>query len=77
MRSAYVIEVGDEQVGLVIREEGERQFQFHAATKAYNALEGQLFADPLKAERVAIAHAAALRNRRKSQVHQNFGGFYE
>lgn len=77
MRSAYVIEVGDEQVGLVIREDGERHFQFHAATQAYNALEGRLFADPLKAERVAIAHAADLKNRRRTVAQHNIGGHYE
>jgi hypothetical protein len=63
MSRSYVIEVGDDQAGLVIREEGERDFLFHAALDAYNALEGRRFANPLLAERAAIAHAAARRHR--------------
>lgn len=64
MRTAYVIEVGEEQVGLVIREDGESDFQFHAAADAYLPLEGRHFANPYMAEREAIAHAIALRKRR-------------
>ncbi|MGL4396071.1 MAG: hypothetical protein ACRCS9_05980 [Hyphomicrobium sp.] len=61
MTSAYVIEVGSDQAGLIIREEGEHAYQFHAAHRGYQALEGQLFANPLLAERAAIAHAAGAR----------------
>lgn len=64
MSKSYVIEVGDDQVGLIIREDGERDYQFHAALPDFNALEGRRFADPLLAEHAAIAHAASRRSRR-------------
>jgi hypothetical protein len=54
---SYVIEVGDDQVGVIIKEAGESEFQFHAALLAYQALEGRRFANPLLAERAAIAHS--------------------
>jgi hypothetical protein len=63
MTRSYVIEVGNDQAGLVIREEGERDFLFHAALTAYNALEGRRFANPLLAERAAIAHVGDRRRR--------------
>ncbi len=31
MSKSYVIEVGDDQAGVIIREEGEREYHFHAA----------------------------------------------
>jgi hypothetical protein len=68
MTQSYVIEVGDDQAGLVIREDGERDYQFHAAHRRYQALEGRLFANPLLAERAAIAHAAG---RRPANRHQD------
>lgn len=58
---SYVIEVGDDQVGVVIREAGERDFQFHAALLAYQAMEGRRFANPLLAEQAAIAHSVGRR----------------
>ncbi len=57
MSKSYVIEVGDDQAGLIIREEGEREYLFHAALNEYSALEGRRFANPLLAERAAIAHS--------------------
>lgn len=66
MSKRYVIEVGDEQVGLIVREEGEHEYQFHAARSDYQALEGRRFADPHLAERAAIAHAASRRARRRA-----------
>ncbi|MEQ1671124.1 MAG: hypothetical protein ABL893_09730, partial [Hyphomicrobium sp.] len=62
MTQSYVIEVGEDQAGLVIRELGERDFQFHAANSRYKALEGRLFANPLLAERAAIAHISRRRS---------------
>lgn len=62
MTQSYVIEVGEDQAGLVIREQGERDFQFHAAHARYQALEGRLFANPLLAERAAIAHITGRRS---------------
>jgi len=66
MSKSYVIEVGDDQAGVIIREEGESQYRFHAALERYSALEGRHFANALLAERAAIAHAAS-RRRRKSE----------
>ncbi|WP_045834940.1 hypothetical protein [Hyphomicrobium sp. 99] len=66
MSKSYVIEVGDDQAGLIIREEGEREYLFHAALNEYSALEGRRFANPLLAERAAIAHLASRRRRRIS-----------
>ena len=66
MSKSYVIEVGDDQAGLIIREEGEREYLFHAALNEYSALEGRRFANPLLAERAAIAHSASRRRRRIS-----------
>jgi len=64
MSKSYVIEVGDDQAGLIVREEGEREYLFHAALEEYNALEGRRFANALLAERAAIAHAVSRRRRR-------------
>lgn len=61
MSKSYVIEVGDDQAGLVIREDGEREYLFHSALAAYDALDGRRFANPFLAERAAIAHASARR----------------
>lgn len=73
MSTSYVIEVGDDQAGLVVREEGEREFRFHAALDLYNDLEGRLFANAFQAERAAIAHARSRRQRRQSQQYSTFG----
>ena len=62
-KAAFVIEVGDDQVGVIIREEGEREYRFHAALERYSALEGRRFANALLAERAAIAHAVSRRRR--------------
>jgi hypothetical protein len=66
MTKSYVIEVGDDQAGLVIREDGERDFLFHAALDQYSALEGRRFANAFLAERAAVAHASSRRRRRSS-----------
>ncbi len=58
MSCAYVIEVGDDQVGLVLRDAGDREFQFHAAHAAYQSLDGQRFASAAHAEKAARAHQA-------------------
>lgn len=64
MSKSYVIEVGDDQVGVIIREDGERDYRFHSALDSYNALEGRTFANALLAERAAIAHFASRKRRR-------------
>lgn len=65
MSKSYVIEVGDDQAGIIIREDGERDYLFHAALDQYHALEGRRFANALLAERAAIAHAVSRKNRRR------------
>jgi hypothetical protein len=68
MSKSYVIEVGDDQAGVIIREEGEREYRFHAAWERYSALEGRRFANPLLAERAAIAHAVSRRRRQSAAL---------
>jgi hypothetical protein len=66
MSKSYVIEVGDDQAGVIIREDGEHEFRFHSALDKYNALEGRRFANAFLAERAAIAHAASRKNRSRA-----------
>ena len=71
MSCSYVIEVGDDQVGLVVRDAGDREFQFHAAHAAYQPLDGQRFASAAHAENAAPAHQAhvlARPNRRRVEL---------
>jgi hypothetical protein len=70
MSKSYVIEVGDDQAGLIIREEGERDYLFHAALDEYSALEGRRFANALLAERAAVAYAVSRRRRRAVVAHR-------
>jgi len=50
---AYVIEIGEDQIGLVSRRPDERDFTFIAASSAFRALDGQRFATPGAAESAA------------------------
>ncbi|HEY5793837.1 MAG TPA: hypothetical protein VIU82_02400 [Bosea sp. (in: a-proteobacteria)] len=52
-QQAYVIEIGETQVGLVSRRGDERYFTFIAASSAFNAIEGHRFATPGAAELAA------------------------
>jgi len=70
MSKSYVIEVGDDQAGVIIREEGESEYRFHAALRSYQALEGRRFANALLAERAAVAHAVSRRRRRHAHLGQ-------
>lgn len=63
---SFVIEVGEDQVGVIIKEADETEFQFHAALLAYQALEGRRFANPLLAERAAIAHSVGRTKTRRN-----------
>jgi hypothetical protein len=56
MSEGYSIEVAEELVGVVVREQGERYFTFFTAVKAFNALDGHTFRSALDAERAARAH---------------------
>jgi hypothetical protein len=64
MSEGYSIEVDEEIVGMVVRQEGERGFRFHAAVKAVDPLDGHIFSKPWAAERAAQSHiaSAAARN---------------
>jgi hypothetical protein len=54
MSEGYTIDgYGDEVAGIVVRYQGERGFRFHAASKAYHALDGHVFVTPAAAERAA------------------------
>lgn len=50
---AYIIEVGSDAVGIVVREEGEASFRFHSAIGAFQALDGKRFATASAAQRAA------------------------
>jgi hypothetical protein len=52
-QQAYVIELGEAQIGLVSRRADERDFTFIAASPAFRALDGQRFASPGAAESAA------------------------
>jgi hypothetical protein len=54
----YIIEVSGLAAGIVVREAGESQFQFHSAATAFNALEGKTFPNARAAERAAYAQVA-------------------
>jgi len=53
MADAYVIEVGGLTAGIVARDSQTRSFKFFSADRAFIAMEGQRFTDPLAAERTA------------------------
>ena len=52
MSHTYVIEVGSETAGIVVR--NPEGYRFFAATHRFNALEGQLFRNAREAERKAV-----------------------
>ena len=52
-QQAYVIELGEAQIGLVSRRADERDFTFVSASPAFRALDGQRFATPGAAETAA------------------------
>ncbi len=53
MPDAYVIQVSGHTAGIVARDGRDLRFNFFAASHQFEAMEGQSFADPLAAERVA------------------------
>jgi hypothetical protein len=52
MSDAYIVEVGSQAAGIVVRTAGG--YRFFAATHRFNPLEGQLFRNPRQAECAAI-----------------------
>jgi len=67
MSQSYIIEVGDDQIGLVLRDTGESEFRFHAALPAYQPLDGRRFASAALADKAARAHRAQALSRRPAQ----------
>jgi hypothetical protein len=67
MSQSYIIEVGNDQVGLVLRNSGESEFRFHAASSAYQPLDGRRFASAALAEKAARAHRAQALSRRPAE----------
>jgi hypothetical protein len=53
MSDAYVVEVGGQTAGIVVRESTADTFSFFSATQRFNALEGLQFTEPYAAERAA------------------------
>lgn len=57
MTDAYVIEIGEDAVGLVVRESRgarrEKGYRFYASVKGYQSLEGKIFSNPESARRSA------------------------
>jgi hypothetical protein len=51
MSDRYVIEVGSQQAGIVVR--GPDGYRFFAASQRFHQLEGRLFRNPREAERAA------------------------
>ncbi|MFA5950459.1 MAG: hypothetical protein WC807_09270 [Hyphomicrobium sp.] len=54
MSDAFIIEVEDEAAGIVVRQEAERSFRFHASLPKYFVLDGKSFQSPRDAERAAL-----------------------
>jgi hypothetical protein len=53
MPDAYVIEISGRTAGIVTRDGQNLSFDFFAASQSFQAMEGQIFSDPLAAERAA------------------------
>jgi hypothetical protein len=51
MSDTYIIEVGSQAAGIVVRDPGG--YRFFAATHRFNPMEGQLFRNAREAERAA------------------------
>jgi hypothetical protein len=69
MSEGYTIDGnGDEVAGIVVRQDGERGFRFHSATKGFDALDGHVFVTPAAAQRAALEFACARRSRRGASV---------
>lgn len=69
---AYIIEIGSDAVGIVVREAGEASFQFHSALSAYRALDGKKFATAQAAHRAALDHGSKPRSTRTTARRPEF-----
>lgn len=64
MPDAYIIEVGGRTAGIVARDSREDAFNFYAAARMFEAMEGQSFVDPVAAETAArhlVRHGSVAR----------------
>jgi hypothetical protein len=66
MSEGYTVEVADEIVGIIVRQEGERGYRFHSAMKEFDALDGLVFVKPAAAQRAATEFVR-LRGQRRAQ----------
>jgi hypothetical protein len=66
MSEAYTVEVADETVGIIVRQEGERGYRFHSAKREFDALDGLVFVKPAAAEQAAVEFVR-LRGRARAQ----------
>jgi hypothetical protein len=55
MSDAFIIEVADEIAGIVVRQDSEKSYRFHASLPRYYPLDGKIFSAPRDAERAALA----------------------
>jgi hypothetical protein len=59
MSYAYIIEIDEEAVGLVVQQNGddarERGYRFYASTPSLREIEGKAFGSPAKARKAATA----------------------
>jgi hypothetical protein len=61
MTHAYVIEINEEAVGIVVRQDEtptRSGYLFYAASPRYRPIEGKIFSAPAKAQKAAIALCA-------------------
>lgn len=66
MSDAYIIEVADETAGIVVRQNSEKSYRFHASLPRYYPLDGKVFAAPRDAERAALAQFGRGRQKAKA-----------
>ena len=63
MPTAYVIELNDEAIGIVVRRKGEAKdlcgYRFYAACPRFRPIEGQIFSVPAHAQKAAMALEAS------------------
>jgi hypothetical protein len=55
MSNTYIIEVGSESAGIVVRDRAG--FRFFSASRQFNPLDGKLFRSARDAERAAVKYA--------------------
>lgn len=58
MNQAYIIEIGDKAVGLVVKENEHNRgssYRFYASVTDFLSLEGRMFDNPEKATKTALA----------------------